>query len=72
MKTKITQNEKLQLLGLVTLGQQHYKVTDLVRDAITEIVENDDTLLHEAVWDYDRNFDEALKQMNIEVTDAAS
>lgn len=71
-KKVITQEEKLQLLGLVTLGQQHYKMVDQVRDAMTAVLGDDDTLLHEVVWDYDRSFEDALKGMGIEVGDASS
>lgn len=69
---KITEQEKLQLLGLVTLARQHYKVVDEVRDAITKIVGVDDTVLHDSAWDYDVDFEQALKDSEIEVESATS
>lgn len=70
MTKKITPEQKLQLLGLVTLGRQHYKVVDEVRDAITNIIGVDDSVLHDAAWDYDMDFEKALSDSQIEVENA--
>ena len=72
MRKTITESEKLQLLGLQALGREYYKKVDMVRDEMTRILGTDDSLLHDSVWDYDQNFDEDLKNMGVEVTDAAS
>lgn len=69
---KITQEQKLQLLGLVTLAQQHYKIVDEVRDAITQIIGKDDSILHDAAWDYNIDFNKALADSDIEVENATS
>lgn len=72
MRKSITEAEKLQLLGLVTLARQHYKIVDQVRDAISSIIQEEDSLLHDALWDYDTNFDKSLASMGIKVEDAAA
>jgi len=72
MRKNITENERLQLIGLVTLARQHYKVVDQARDAISALIEEDDSLLHDATWEYDMNLDKAIHDMGVEVTDAAS
>ena len=69
---KITNQQKLELLGLVTLARQHYKVVDQVRDAITEIIGEEDSVLHDSAWDYDIDFEKALKDSKIEVEDATA
>lgn len=70
--TKITDEQKLQLLGLVTLARQHNKVADDVVKAITKIIGTDDSQVHDATWEQDADFDEALKNSDIEVEDATS
>lgn len=74
MRTTITENERLQLLGLLTLGQQHYKTIDSVREAIENIIEDPDggSLLSDAIWDYETDIDKILKNMNIEVENATT
>lgn len=72
MRKTITEAEKLQLLGLQTLGREYYKKVDIVRDEMTRILGTDDSLLHDSIWDYDQSFDESFKVMGLEVTDAAS
>lgn len=72
MRKSITEIERLQLLGLVTLARQHYKIVDQARDAISLIIQEDDSLLHDAVWDYDTDFDKSLASMGIEVEDATT
>ena len=67
IKKTITKQEKLQLLGLVTLGRQHYKMVDSVRDAISEIIEDEDTNIHDMTWEYDKDLDHVLKDMGIQV-----
>ncbi len=70
--TKITPEQKLQLLGLVTLARQHYRIVDQVRDGITEIIGKDDSVLHDACWDYDTDFEKALADSEIEVENATT
>lgn len=70
--TKITEEQKLQLLGLLTLGRQHYKIIDQVRSAMTKIIGEEDTVLHDTIWDYDVDFEKALHDSQIEVEDATS
>jgi hypothetical protein len=70
--TKITAQQKLELLGLITLARQHYRVVDDVRDAITKIIGEEDSVLHDSAWDYDVNFEKALKDSEVEVEDATA
>ena len=72
MTKTITEIEKLQLLGLVTLARQHYKIVDEVRDAITLLIGKDDSVLHDSAWDYDVDFDKALADSGIEVENATA
>lgn len=72
MSSKITQEQKLQLLGLITLARQHSKIVDDVHNSITQFVGVDDSVLHDAIWDYDMDFEKALKDSQIEVEDAAA
>jgi hypothetical protein len=72
MSRTITQAEKLQLLGLVTLGRRHNKIASQVSDAITEIIGTDDSQVHDATWEQDADFEEALKNSGIEVEDATT
>lgn len=72
MRTTITDAERLQLLGLITLGQKHYRMVDEIRDNISEILEDEDkdSRLTDATWDYpNSDIDELLKIMGIEVID---
>jgi hypothetical protein len=69
---KITEQQKLELLGLVTLARQHYRVVDQVRDAITAIIGEEDSVLHDAAWDYDVKFEKALQDSQVEVENATT
>lgn len=67
MKKSITALERLQLLGLLTLARQHNKIVDQTRDAITLIIEEDDSLVHDAIWGYDVDLDKCLDNMGIKI-----
>ena len=68
MKTTITQNEYLQIVGLMTLARNHQKIVDDCNDAMSEIVGDDEkySLLTDAMYD-STDVDTALKNMNITV-----
>jgi hypothetical protein len=70
MSKVITQAEKLQLLGLVTLGRKHDKIVNQVREGITEIIGTDDSQVHDAIWEHDADFEKALSNAGIEVENA--
>jgi hypothetical protein len=74
MKTTITQSEKMQLLGLVTLARSHNKIIDLANNEMSRIIEAEDnySLLTDIVYDEDVDFDETLKNMEIEVVENAT
>ena len=68
---RITKNQKLQLLGLVTLAIEHYKIIDQSRDAISDILGEEDTQVHDMLYDdvanVPRELSKALKNMDIKV-----
>lgn len=68
MKTTITEGEKLQLLGLLTLGRSHNKIVNQVNDEMARIVGDEDkySALTDAVYD-EADIDEVLKNMEITV-----
>lgn len=68
MKKAITQNEKYQLIGLLTLAQKHYQMISLLTTAMSKIIDEDDSILHDAIYDGDADIDNMLKVMDIEVT----
>jgi len=74
MRTTITEQEKLQLLGLLTLGQQHNKIVDQVREAIEKVIEdpNGYSQLVDAIWEYETDIDKLLRNMGIEVENATA
>jgi hypothetical protein len=68
MKTTITEQERLQLLGLLTLGIKHQRIVNQVDDAIAEIVQEETgNLLSDAVYDGNDDIDHVLKNMGITV-----
>lgn len=68
---RITKSQKLQLLGLVTLAVEHYKIIDQARDAMSDILGEEDThvhdMLYEDVANVPRELNKALKNMGIKV-----
>lgn len=70
MKKIITQSEKIQLLGLLTLARQHWKIVNQCNSAMCGIIGSDDFndagLLSDAVYD-DTDIDSILRNMEIEV-----
>lgn len=68
MKTTITNSEKLQLLGLLTLGIRHRQVVDQVEKAMAEITETEvGGHLGDALYESDTDIDEILKRMGIAI-----
>lgn len=72
MKTKITTQEKLQLLGLFTLANQHAKKVQEAERAMADLLEHDDPYvdhLSDEAYNDAPDFNGALKRMGIEVKD---
>jgi hypothetical protein len=69
MKTTITEGERLQLWGLITLGRKYQKMSDEIRIIIGEIIEEDDSLLGDSLYDYSdpNDIDRIIKDLNIKV-----
>ena len=75
MKVTITENERLQLLGLLVVAQQHAKGVMSAEKAAAAILEIDDNDLghySDAVYESDADIDDILKKMGIKVTDATA
>lgn len=74
MKKIITPNERLQLLGLLTLAQQHAKIADQAREAIEKIIDDIGgySLLTDAIYEERAHIDKMLSDMGIEVEDATT
>lgn len=74
MRKNITKNERLQLLGLLTLAQQHYRIEKQASEAIDEILEDEEhySLLTDAVYEDNTNIDKILQNMGIEIKDATA
>lgn len=74
-KTTITKNERLQLIGLVTIGRQHTAKAEEARRAAHELLgfnpdeyEGESGYLDDAVFDgNNRSIDTVLRNMKIEV-----
>jgi hypothetical protein len=70
MKKIITENERLQLLGLLTLARQHRVIINLSEKAMEEILKEDFNnldWLSDAIWDDNTTIDEVLEHMDIKV-----
>lgn len=67
-KKEITQHERLQLIGLLTLAKHHGKALEDIQDAAKEITGDDGVSGHttDAVWDH-CNVDRLLKGLGITV-----
>lgn len=73
MKNRITNNEKLQLLGLLTLAIQHQQLVILSEKAMCQILEVENPngyagCLSDAIYDGNLDIDSILKNMEIKVT----
>ena len=71
MKKVITQSEKMQLLGLLTLAREHRKIVVLAERASADILEHEDEYLDhysDAIWDDSISLDNVLKNMKIKVS----
>lgn len=69
MKKTITPQEKLQLLGLLTLARQHQKMVREAEGAMIKVLDHDDNYLDhlsDAMYD-DSSIDDALKYMGVKV-----
>ena len=70
MKTKITKNERLQLIGLLTLAAFHMKAVEDIEKAALEITGEEDDCGHtvDALFDPSRrDADQLLERLNIKV-----
>lgn len=65
----ITEQQRLELMGLIALGRQHYRVIDQVYDGITKIVGEEGSHLHDAVFEIEKtvDIDKLLALSEIEV-----
>ncbi len=71
MKKTITQDEKLKLMGILALAKSHQKIVDQCYDAITDIVMEESSLIHDTVYEENfrmADFDKLLERSGIEVT----
>ena len=69
LKKQITEREKMELLGLIVLGQQQYRKVDAVYTSLTNVLGEDGTHLHDAVYEIEQeiDIDNLLKKAGIEV-----
>lgn len=70
MKTSITEKEKLQLLGLLTLGIKHHQIVDHVEQAMADLTETEvGGLLGDALYESNLDIDTVLANMDIKVVE---
>ena len=71
MKTTVTNNEKLALLGCLVMAQSYVRKLRDIEKVIEETLDADDTFdighFSDAFWDEDTDVDAILKRMKIEV-----
>lgn len=68
MVKTITESQRLQLLGLVVLGIEHYKIVNSVEDLATKIVEDKvGGHLSDMIYEADLDIDKRLGYMGITV-----
>lgn len=79
MKTVITTQEKLELLGLLTLARQHAKIVNLAEEAMVTVLDADSDGFGGVDWLYDEvyedrpiDMDVILGKMNVEVKDEST
>lgn len=70
MKTTITQSERLQLLGLLTLGAKQSQILAQLEASVNEVIADDEkySLLTDALYEGNTDIDDILKNMEITVT----
>lgn len=69
MSKVITQSQKMQLLGLLTLARSHQAIVTQVEKEIRVVSGDDSDLLLDAIYNPDEDFEEVLKAAEIEVHD---
>lgn len=71
MKTTITKNEHLQLIGLLTLAERHNQRLTDIQEAVNELFgTKDDDHVNEAVWgDQEFQPEQLLERLKIQVED---
>lgn len=70
MKKQITEDEKLQILGLLTLARQHYAMVAAAEKAMAQVLDHDEAYvdwLSDAISENNESIDEVLKKMEITV-----
>lgn len=73
MRKTITSAEKLQLLGLLTLGIQHQTIVNQVENAMAKLTQTEiGEHLSDAIYEQNTDIDAILETIGIEVTDATS
>lgn len=65
----ITQDEKLQLMGIMALANSHYKIIDQCYDQVTKILGEESTHIHDSLYEQVSmvQFDALLEKAGIEV-----
>lgn len=72
MKKTITQDEKLKLMGIMALAKSHQQIVDQCYDAMSDILFEESTLIHDQVYESNfrmADFDKLLERAGIEVTE---
>jgi hypothetical protein len=71
MKTEITKEEYLQLVGLLTLARQHKKMVDEIEEAMKQVIGEEADYGHcgDAIWENDGTYtaNDLLKKLKIKV-----
>jgi hypothetical protein len=75
-KERISRNEYLQLVGLLTVSRRHVRLIQEIAAAIGEVVgdpnDNEGGWIGDAVWDANPDVDQMLERMKITVEPEAS
>lgn len=72
MVKSITKDERLKLMGIMALAKSHQKVVDECYDAMTDILFEESSLIHDQVYESNfrmSDFDKLLERAGIEVTE---
>lgn len=74
MSKTITENEKLQLIGLLTLGIQHQKIVTQIEKAMAKLTDTEvGGHLSETLYEGDNfDIDELLEREGVEVENATA
>lgn len=74
MSKSITENQKLQLVGLLTLGIQHQKIVTQVEESIAELTDTEvGGHLSDALYGSDKfDVDKLLELEGVEIKDATA